>query len=150
MNLKNRLHAGSREQAGFKMKIQGPGPPKKPPVADAGQVEKTGKGETFSSVLSSSSARAGENVSKAGGSQPASSVLSPEGVKEIASRIRAEKLGRTEAADLLVRKVVDAQMGDAAGNEKIQTLVERVREVVETDPFLSKQLDELLAMAEEK
>ncbi len=133
------------------MKIQGPGPPKKPPVPDGGQVEKTGKGDAFSSVLSSSTsaARGGESVAQSGSPQAASSVLPPERVQKIAAQIRSEKLGRSEAADLLVRNVVDVQVGDGVSKETVETIVDRVREVVQTDPFLSKQLDELLAMAED-
>lgn len=134
------------------MKIHGSGPPKKPSPTETSRVDPTErKSEDFSSVMSNATKGASDmkGVGAVEKVAPKSSVLPPESIREIAAGIRAGKIGKAEAADLMVRKVVEAQVGEGTSKEKFETIVERVKEVVETDPFLSKQLEDLMGMGGE-
>ena len=132
------------------MKIHGSGPPKGPSSIKPKAVESKDKSEQFSSVLQGSSKEAQGPTAKAGPqqAQSSSSVLSPQKIQEIADKIRAGKLDRAGATDLFVREVVAAQLGEAAGGKVGETVVNRVREIVEEDPFLSKQLEALVGGGE--
>jgi hypothetical protein len=77
------------------------------------------------------------------GAKGAQSVIPPQKVSEIASKVRAGEVSRSEAMNLIVEQVVESQLGPTAGAEVKEKLAERLREVLENDPFLSRKLQSL-------
>jgi hypothetical protein len=128
------------------MKIHGSGPPKGSNSIKPKAVESKDKSEQFSSVLQGSPKESQGPSAKAGlqHGQSSSSVLSPNKIQEITDKIRAGKLNQAEATELFVREVVAAQLGEAAKGKVGETVVNRVRDIVKEDPFLSKQLEALV------
>ena len=132
------------------MKIQGPGPPTKPPDAKPKPVDSTDKASGFAPLAEGEQAGAepGVKAPEGGPTAPAvgkpDSVLPPKAISEIAARVRAGEISRSQAFDLIVDRVLEQQLDPNAPSSVKKALRARLEEVVEADPHLAQQLDSLM------
>lgn len=131
------------------MKIQGPGPPTKPPDAEPNPVESTEKASGFAPLAEGEQAGAKQGVEAS--ERPTApeavrpdSVLPPEAISEIAAKVRAGEISRTQAFELIVDKVLEQQLSPDAPARVKEAVRARLEEVLEADPHLARQMDSLM------
>lgn len=129
------------------MKIQGPGSTGPPKLPGTSPVEGKAPGKDFASVLESSQAKASEKpaaASKAAQVDGVRPALDPQSVNQIAEMIRSGAVSRTEAVNLIVEKVIRAELPGGASTKVVEALRARITEMIASDPVFSQQMDQVM------